>query len=586
MISKKDATIAINQLIDLGTEKGFLTQEEIHAILPPDRASSENRNDLMIMLREMDIDVIDDSGNVPVHGSTMEPSQEAGENEEEDGFDQLPYAKLNDPVRMYLKSMGSVSLLTRDEEVQIAKRIEEGNRKIIEVVLNSPFTIREVMEIGRKLSANNLSVREVIKDLEDEQIDADDTLYRKNVITLINKIHRAEHHRVELQKKLKQRFLSKAEKESVRERIGNETEKIVNLLRTINFSSAQIMLIANKLKGLLNQLESQEREIACCVARTHLTLDELQELFRRSKKDQRTKKSIEKQLGISQDILSDCENIIKNAERKIKHITCESACDRDTLKNAVLTIVEAETTVRIAKEAMIRANLRLVVSMAKKYIYRGLHFSDLIQEGNIGLIKAVDKFEYHRGYKFSTYATWWIRQAMTRAVADQARTIRIPVHMVETINRVIRTTRRLLQEMGREPTPDEIAAKIEMPVSKVRKLLQIAKEPVSLEIPVGEEDGSVLGDFVDDKNCMSPGEASLDNNLQEHIEKILSVLTPREEKIVRMRFGIGEKADHTLEEIGRVYDITRERIRQIEGLALRKLKHPGKSKTLKTFIEC
>jgi len=586
LISKKDATIALNQLIDLGTEKGFLTQEEIDTVLPPERTSSENRKDLMIVLREMDIDVIDDSGNVPLHESTMEPSQEAGESEEEDPFDQLPYVKLNDPVRMYLKSMGSVSLLTRDEEVQIAKRIEEGNRKITEVVLNSPCTIHQVMEIGRKLAANSLSVRDVIKDLEDEQVDADETLYRKNVIALINKIHRAEEHRVKLQKKLKERFLSTAEKKRVKERIDNEREKIVTLLGSINLSSAQIALIVHKLKGLLSQLEDQEREIARCVARTHLTSGELREIFRRSKKDPRTQKNIEKRLGISHNILSDCEKTIKQAESNIKGITGEAACDRETLKNAVLTIVEAETTVRIAREAMIRGNLRLVVSMAKKYIYRGLHFSDLIQEGNIGLIKAVEKFEYQRGYKFSTYATWWIRQAMTRALADQARTIRIPVHMVETINRVIRTTRRLLQEMGREPTPDEIAVKIEMPVAKVRKLLQIAKEPVSLEIPVGEEEGTVLGDFVDDKNCISPGEASLDNNLQEHIEKILSVLTPREEKIVRMRFGIGEKADHTLEEIGRVYDITRERIRQIEGLALRKLKHPERSKTLKTFIEC
>jgi RNA polymerase primary sigma factor len=317
-----------------------------------------------------------------------------------------------------------------------------------------------------------------------------------------------------------------------------------------------------------------------------MPLHELHKLLLLIKKDPYAEKGIEKQSGVSKQTLLECEHIIKNAKRIIKHIECESACDRDYLKNAVETIVEADTSVRIAKDTMIRANLRLVISMAKKYTHRGLHFSDLIQEGNIGLIKAIDKFEYQRGYKFSTYATWWIRQAMTRAIADQARTIRIPVHMVETINRVHRTTRRLVQEKGQEPTPEEIAEKIELPVSKVRKMLQICKEPVSLEIPVGEEPGNVLGDFVNDKNCISPGEASLNNNLQEHIKQLLSVLTPREEKIIRMRFGIGEKKDHTLEEIGSTYDITRERIRQIEGLALRKLKHPGRSKTLKTFIEC
>ena len=429
-------------------------------ILSPDKASRKNINDLLIMLREMAIDVVDNS-RIALHSSKVQLSQENEENEVDEEFDKFHFRKVNDPVKMYLSEMGSVSLLTRDEEVEIAKRIEEGTKKIIDVVLHEPFTIHEVIKIGRKLSTNNLSVKEVIHDFEDEHIDADETLSKKNAITLINKIHRAEQHKVKLQKKLKQRFLGKAEKERIKKKIECETEKIVNLLRTLNLSSTQIMLIVHKLKTLLNQLESQEKEIASCVERTHLPLHELRKLFLRIKKDQHAEKSIEKQLGISKRTLLDCENIIKNAKRIIKHIECESTSDRDDLKNAVETIVEAETKVRIAKDTMIKANLRFVISMAKKYTYRGLHFSDLIQEGNIGLIKAIDKFEYQRGYKFSTYATWWIRQAMTRAIADQARTIRVPVHMVETINRVIRTTRRLVQEKGKEPTPEEIAEKME-----------------------------------------------------------------------------------------------------------------------------
>jgi RNA polymerase primary sigma factor len=575
----------ISLLVELGGDKGFLTQGEIHNILPEDTTSPEIINDLMITLRELDIEVFDNSGDLTIQKRQIQPSPEDEANDVEDEIGKFHFAKINDLARMYLNEMGTTPLLTREEEVQIAKQIEEGKKKIKEVVFNAPFAIREVINIGKNLSKNNLSIREVVRDFQEEEIDIDETIYKRNVITLIKKIHQAEQRRITLEKKLKQRFLSNSEKKKIQEKLENEIKKIVNLIRIINLSDIQIMAIVDKLKNLFNRLEEQDKKIAYCVTKTNFTLDELQKNFRMAKKDNTIKRNIEKKFRTFKVTLSDCENTIKKAKREIKRIEYEAVWDKRFLKNAVETIEEAEMNVKASRDAMIRANLRLVVSMAKKYNYRGLHFSDLIQEGNLGLIKAVEKFEYRKGYKFSTYAVWWIRQAIIRSISDKARTIRVPVHMVETINRMIRTTHHLLQENGREPTPEEIAEKMALPVSKVRMILGIARDPVSLEVPVGEEPGSVLGDFVGDNNCTSPRESTVHKNLREHIEEVLSTLTPREEKIIRMRFGIGEKADHTLEEVGHVFNITRERIRQIEGLALRKLKHPGRSKRLRSFIE-
>jgi RNA polymerase primary sigma factor len=584
-MSKEDTTDQVNQLIDLGKEKGFLTYEEVNDILSPDIFSPEQIDDMMIMFGEMDIEIVEGIQKLRIPKLKLQKIPEEADAETEEGLEKVPFEKFNDPARIYLREMASVSLCNREEEVEIAKRIEEGEKEISEAVLHAPITIREVISIGENLKSDKISVREVIRDLNDEETDIDEEHYRRKVLSLIERITRREQKKQALHKELTQKYLSEVKRIELKKKIDRSAKKIFDLIEQINLNKTHIEMVAQKLEYFLERVETVEEEINQCIQKTKIPLEELKKLFRQVKKNWQEEKKIEKKYNICKKDLLEYEKIIKNAQNKIKRIEMESTLDTKVLKKAIQSIKGGELKSKLARDELVRANLRLVVSLAKRYTNRGLHFLDLIQEGNIGLIKAVDKFEYQRGYKFGTYATWWIRQAITRAIDDQARTIRIPVHMVEIIKKLVRISRHLVQEVGREPTTEEIAKKIELPLHKVRSILEIAKHPLSLETPIGQEEDSRLGDFIVDKKIASPGEAAVNRNLVEQTKKILSTLTPRQEKIVRMRFGIEEKADYTLEQVGQDYNLTRERIRQIEEKALRKLRHPSRSKKLKILIE-
>ncbi|MBL9012900.1 MAG: RNA polymerase sigma factor RpoD [Myxococcales bacterium] len=590
----RDGNSMRDKLIELGKSKGFVTYDEVNDHMPEDVVSTDQIDGWLSALGEHGIEVVDGSGNrrgADSHSIVDSPPKdslgigaEKDEKDEVDEDEEYAYSRTSDPVRMYLRKMGSVSLLTREGEVEIAKRIEDGERKMLQAVLNSTVAVEELIAIGERLRHGKVRVKDVVKDIDEDEAEFNEQFYVDRVCKIIDKVKKLQRDTEKLEEKLGEHD-TEGKKKKTKEAMRDNRAQMFEELSDLRLNKPTVDRIVAQLKNIIIKLDKAELEVRDCERKAGMPANEIRKTLREMRANPARARAVGKKTMMTVADFEEMEEQIKQAMRKVALIEEEARGAAPELRTTYRDLHEGERMADRAKSELVEANLRLVVSIAKKYTNRGLQFLDLIQEGNIGLMKAVDKFEYKRGYKFSTYATWWIRQAITRAIADQARTIRIPVHMIETINKLVRTTRYLVQELGREPTPEEIAERMELPLDKVRKVLKIAKEPISLETPIGEEEDSHLGDFIEDKSIISPSESVISVNLADQTRKVLATLTPREEKVLRMRFGIGEKSDHTLEEVGQDFEVTRERIRQIEAKALRKLRHPSRSKRLKAFVE-